>query len=200
MDDELDETQWTDAARESYAASAEALIAEIRRHVELTTGREGRQRELGPWFESAEEVHEAAVAFTHAELDWCGSTSIKVRIDEDDWDDDEDDDEEDEEVGDVLSVVGRWDFRVTDPEAFVEAGRRAYAEAWPDDTAEDAEIAVPDVGAAVAALMHPPTLDQLEGAEGLDMAMVWAETYLHDGSETDEEDPFAIVHESRRRG
>lgn len=194
MDDELDETQWTDAARERYAASAEALISEIRRHVELTAGREGRQRELGPWFESAEDVHDAVVAFTDAEFDWCGSTSIKVRVDEDDdWDDDEED--EDEEVGDVLSVVGRWDFRVTDPEAFLSAGRRAYAETWPDDTAEDAEIAVQTPHNVVSELLHGRGLDRLEAAPGIESSQYWFDSLVHDGSETDEEDPFAIVRE-----
>jgi len=193
MDEEHEDTQWTDAARERYAASAEALIAQIRRHVELNTGREGRQRELGPYFESADEVHEAVVAFTDAEFDWCGSTSIRVHVDEDDWDDDDEDDEE--EVGDVLSVVGRWDFRVTDPEAFLAAGRRAYAETWPDDTDEDAEIAVQTPHNVVSELLHGRGLDRLEDAPGIETSRCWVHSLVHDGSETDEEDPFAIAHE-----
>lgn len=192
MDDEFEETQWTDAARERFAASAEELIDQIRRHVELTTGREGRQRELGPYFESADEVHEAVVAFTDAEFDWCGSTSVKVRRD-DEWDDEDEDDGE--ETGDILSVVGRWDFRVTDPDAFLAAGRRAYAKMWPDDTAEDAELRVQTPHNAVSELLHGRGLGRIEKAPGVEPVRFWTHSVLHDGSETDEEDPFAIAHD-----
>jgi len=190
MDEDVAETQWTEAAREHYAASAEELIARIRQHVELTTGRKGRQRELGPYFESAVEVHEAAVAFADAEFDWCGSTSIKVHTHEDDEDYDEWDDDE---AGDVLSVLGRWDFRITDPEAFLSAGRRAYAKTWPDDTAEDAEIAVQTPHNVVSELLHGHGLGRVEKAPGVEVRQFWTTTFVHDGTEVDEDDPFGIA-------
>ncbi|WP_404385468.1 hypothetical protein LL946_05210 [Knoellia locipacati] len=192
MDEDVEDTQWTEAARERYAASAEQLIAQIRRHVELTTGREGRQRELGPYFESTDEVHEAAVAFTDAEFDWCGSTSIRVHTHKDDEDDDNWNDEEDEE-GDVLSVLGRWDFRITDPEAFLAAGRRAYAKTWPGDTAEDAEIAVQTPHNVVSELLHGRGLGRVEKAPGVEVRQYWTTTFVHDGTEVDEDDPFGIA-------
>lgn len=137
----------------------------------------------------------AAVAFGEAEFDWCGSFPLALR--HDDLDDEEDDDEEDDEQaeGNVLSVVGRWDYRLVDADAVLMAGRRAYADTWTDDTDEDAELAVQTVHNAVGELLHSPDLAQLEGVAGLEVSQFWVHTFVHDGSETNEDDPFGIAYD-----
>lgn len=39
-------------------------------------------------------------------------------------------------------LVGRWDLRVVDEDAFIEAGRAAYLKAWLDSVQDDAVIRV----------------------------------------------------------
>lgn len=190
--DEDEDTQWTDAARARYEDAAAAFAAVISAHVAETVKRSGRQRELGPYFESTDVIQAAAVAFNEAEFDWCGS--FPLALGNDDFDeDDEGGDDEDEAEGDVLSVVGRWDYRLTDPVAVLSAGRQAYAKTWADDTEEDAEFAVQTVQNAVGELMHFPDLAQIEGVPGLQISQYWVNTFVHDGSETDEDDPFGMA-------
>ena len=141
-------------------------------------------------------MQSAAVAYNEAEFDWCGSFPLALRTDEDEFDDaDAEGAEDDGNEGDVVSVVARWDYRVVDPHALLAAGRSAYSQTWPDDTEEDANIAVQSPPDAVSEMLHMPALTQLEGANGLEIGQVWVETYIHDGTETDEDDPFDIVYE-----
>lgn len=104
--------------------------------------RDGRQRELQGYFASASGLQEAARAFCEAEFDLCGSVPLALMRH-----DDEEDEDGDQDDGSVLPVVGRWDYRITDPDALVDAGRRAYLNAWPDDPLEDA-------GSAVGEILH----------------------------------------------
>jgi hypothetical protein len=190
------DTQWTAEARNAYARRAEELITEIRRHVEATLQRQGRQAEHQSYFESAERLRSAAEAFNDAELDWCGSFPLALRgADEDDtWD--EGDGAEDDEPTAVLSVLSRWDFRVTDVDAVIAAGRAAYLTAWPDDTEEDARVRVQDVVSAAAEITHAHGLSSLHGSAGLEPDHDFTEFVVHDGEDDDafQADPFAIVH------
>jgi hypothetical protein len=42
--------------------------------------------ELGPYFESAEQLAQAGRAFDEAEFDWCGSMALGVHLADDDAD------------------------------------------------------------------------------------------------------------------
>ena len=193
-EDDYEETQWTDKAKQDYQERADGLIDALRAHVSANLTRAGRQKELGPYFESADDLMKATRAFNEAEFDWCGSFPLGLRPDEDDEDEDELE-EQPEAVGDVLTLLGRWDFRVTDEAAAVAAGRRAYLAAWTDDTEEDAESRVQHVDDAAAELMHAHGLAGLENAEGLSLERDATAFMIHEGEddETFDDDPFAIT-------
>lgn len=165
------------------------FLAALRAHVELTLAREGRQRELEAYFKSSGSLGEAARAFVDAEWDWCGSLPIPLAPpdgEEEDWDDEE----EPEPGGSFLSVVGRWDFRVTDETALVEAGRRAYLAAWPNDTPEDAAIRAHDPQSAAGEILHGDDVRALNEATGLEPLRSTIQYWTHDGQDDGEEVPF----------
>jgi hypothetical protein len=189
-----EETQWTDTAKQAYQERADQLVEAIRAHVAFATARSGRQKEMGAYFDSADNVMEAAQAFNDAEFDWCGSSALSLLLEDED-DEDDDLDAGEPRPGNLLSVLGRWDFRITDESAAVAAGRRAYLSAWTADTAEDAEIRVQHVGDAAAELMHAHGLEAIGAAEGLAPERDTVVFLVHDGEEDDtfEDDPFAIA-------
>src|SRR5262249_10784313 len=150
-------------------------------HLTANLTRTGRQRELLPYFQSAERVMASARAFNDAELEWCGSVSLDLGPDAHD-DDDEDLDEE-PEGGQILSVLGRWDFRITDKDAVLAAGRAAYLRAWPDDTQEDAEIRVQQVADAAAELDHADGFTGLDNVAGLELHRNVIGFVVHDGED-----------------
>ena len=198
MTDALD-TQWTSAALNAYEARAQELAQTLLEHAALTAGRNGRQRELEPYFSSAERLSRAVAAFAEAELDWCGSSPVSVRGANDEEGDDEweDDDEDDDDSSDapVLSVLGRWDYRIVNPQILIQEGRAAYLTAWPDDTEDDAEVRVQTTEAAVRELLHAGILQPLEQSEGLDSLISTVELVTHAGTPEQEfvDDPFAIL-------
>jgi hypothetical protein len=196
--EEFIETQWTPDALSAYRSSAEVLVQRLQEHVRLTAGRQGRQRELGAYFTSAEQVQEALNAFAGAEFDWCGSFPVRTSEALEGYDD------EDVEAGPVsdpsveqapiVSVLGRWDYVVTDVAALVEHGRGAYLRFWPDDTADDADVRVTDVTSAIREILHAARLRDLEESPGLEPALSTVELVRHAGTSEDEllEDPFAV--------
>jgi hypothetical protein len=136
-DEDSVDMQWTVEASAAYERRAHEFLECLERHVAQTLGRKGRQAELRQYFASTEELRTAAGAFDNAEFDWCGSFPLGIQ----DFEDDEED--EGDEVAPasngVLTAVGRWDFRITDTDAVVAAGRAAYTKVWPDDTPKDAQ-------------------------------------------------------------
>ncbi|WP_277210981.1 hypothetical protein [Isoptericola croceus] len=137
-------------------------------------------------------------AFNDAEFEWCGSFPLALVSTEED--DDLDDDEEPERPSTpVMTMVGRWDFQVTDEDALIEAGRVAYLEAWPDQEREDAELRVESLVAAASEVAHRGGPEALEAADGLTPVRAAFEFVLHDDGGDDEEfddDPFGIVREA----
>lgn len=191
-EDDYVETRWTDAAKAVYATRAEEFIAALREHVAWNLTRAGRQRELEGYFRSQTRVLDAAHAFADAEFDWCGASPLPLRdADGDDWDDEEAEDTAG--TTGVLSVVGRWDFRVTDSAALVEAGRQAYLRAWPDDTPDDATYRVEDVGQAAGELMHGDDLAALQAAPGLQPYRFAVTVVPHDGEDDFDNNPYRLA-------
>lgn len=189
------ETQWTPEAKDAYATRVEELIAALRDHVSSTLTRSGRQKELQPYFESGKRLMAATRAFNEAEFDWCGSFPLGLRPDDEDDQDEEEEWEDEPASGSILSVLGRWDFRITHEAAAIAAGRIAYLRAWPDDTEEDAVTRVQQVGDAAAELMHSDGLAGLERADGLRLERDATVFVVHDGEddETFDDDPFGIT-------
>ena len=164
-EDEVLDAQWTPDAEKAYVKRAEELIEAIRTHVAANITRTGRQKELGPYFESAETLVTVARAFENAEFNWCGSVPFGLGVkDEPDLDDE---DEEEVTEGPMLSVFRRWDLNILDEPAVIAAGRAAYLRAWPDDTEEDASIRVRDVEMAAAEIIHADGIDALGSTDGL---------------------------------
>lgn len=194
-EDEHLDTQWTPDAKQAYAKRAEDLIEAIRNHVAANITRTGRQKELGPYFESAETLVTVARAFENAEFNWCGSFPLGLGIDDDlDLDDE---DEEEVTEGPILSLFRRWDLNILDEAAVIAAGRAAYLRAWPDDTEEDAATRVQDVEMAAAEIIHADGIDALGGTDGL-RAERGATTILqHDGEdyETFDANPWGVVND-----
>jgi hypothetical protein len=148
---------------------------------------------LRQYFASQEELRSAAVAFDDAEFDWCGFFPLGVQ----DFEDDEED--EGDEVAPasngVLTAVGRWDFRITDTDAVVEAGRAAYSKAWPDATPEDALERVQGPESAASEISHADGWSELSSTSGLFLYRDVIRFITHDGLDDDEweENPFRIV-------
>lgn len=197
-EDQYRETQWTAEAKQAYERRAEDLVEALRAHVKANLTRSGRQKEFKAYFESGEALLDATREFNEAEFDWCGSFPLALRPDEDDDDDDEDEEWEDQdESGSILSVVGRWDFRITDEPAAIASGRNAYLRAWPDDINEDAEARVQLIGDAAAELMHADGLRGLEDADGMSLERNVTSFFVHEGEDDEafNTDPFAITRE-----
>jgi hypothetical protein len=184
---------------EAYRASAEQLVQRLREQVHLTAERRGRQREFDEYFASAEALQQSLNALAEAEFDWCGSFVVRTYqsfVEEEDAADGPDGDPAFEEAP-VVSVVGRWDYLVTDATALLDHGRTAYSQAWPDDTSDDAEIRVQDVGSAVRAIMHGAELPDLDAAPGLQPLLSAVELVRHAGTSGDDffKDPFSLLRE-----
>lgn len=162
---------WTDQARSDLRDAADALIAAVRANTDALTTMAGRRRELAHVFAAHDALDAAARAFGDAQMELSG-TSARFAVFAADEPDDEADDEDahaDDEIGDgfPLTVLQRRDFVVTDTARLIEQGRRAYAETWPDDTRDDAEFEVHNVGSAVSALVHD-TWDRLLDTPGIE--------------------------------
>ena len=193
-EDRID-TQWTVAANAAYEQCATAFLEALQRHMSQTLSRKGRQAELGQYFASAEELGKAAVAFDNAEFDWCGSFPLGIQTFEDDEEDEGDGEDEVTPADGVLTALGRWDFRITDTDAVVVAGRAAYTRMWPDDTHEDAQERVQDPASAAREIVHADGWSALSSTTGLLLKRDVNQFITHDGLDDDEweENPFRIA-------
>ena len=194
MDEFSVETQWTPQARAAYGQRLEELHAALDAHAAVVLDRSGRESEMKGYFASADRLARAAAAFDDSEFELCGSSALTVDVDEDD-DDDEVWDSGTEATGEVLSILGRWDYRVFDEAATITAGRAAYLRAWPDATEEDASVRVQDIEHAVGELMHADGLAVLGDTPGLQLERdtVFVLSHEGDSDEAYDVDPFGIV-------
>jgi len=197
MTDDRDvQRQWTDRARDTYAAQGEELIKALRKHIELTLARSDRHEAQAEYTQSAERLRRAAAGLDQAEFDWCGSFPLGLGALE--WDDLESDDQNAVDMDvDILTVVGRWDYQVVDGAALMSAGRASYAALWPESTNEDAASAVEDLAAAVREIAHRSGWGALDAVAGLQSAAFTTSVILHHDEDTswldDDADPFAIA-------
>lgn len=199
MDDEdYVETQYSEAAKGEYRRRADEFVAALREHVELVSMRKGREREMPQYIDSTTTLENAAEAFNDAEFEWCGSFPLALASTGDDEDDLDDGEEPERPRNPVVTMVGRWDFRITDEDALIESGRAAYLDAWPDEDREDAETRVQSLVEAAAEVSHGGGPEALEAADGLEPERATFEFVLHDGGDDEEfeDDPFAIVRRS----
>jgi len=182
VDEDLVETPWSQDAKRSYQACAEAFIDALRDHVRRNLERSGHENEIGAYLESAMRLRDVADGFNESEFDWCGSLPLALDSDDDDI---EEEDHEERGSGDVLSLIGRWDFRVTDEKKVLRAGRRAYRRAWPRESKKDAKHRVRDLESAAAEVMHAAGLAGLDEVEGMCLER-WSNSFVvQDATATD---------------
>lgn len=184
--------QWGEEARQALLARAEAVRVAITDYVDEVVLLTGRQRELAGLFSANDVLRSAAAKFDDAAFDLTGTAPLGVEA----WDDeDEDEDDAEDETGPVLTVVGRWDYRITDADAVMAAGRRSHLAHGTDDTDEDARLRVRDVESAAGEIMHGDAVARLDETPGLEQIRFATTVIRHDGAdeETFDDDPFAIV-------
>lgn len=137
------------------------------------------------------------VALSDAHFDYTGNGGPLGPLHAWDEDDDEDDGGAEQPRGSGLSVLQRTDYRVVDEGALIEAGRAAYRDAWPDDTAEDAAADVTDVGRALYQIAHASgswsSIEDVDGVNVSGRVIVAVSTDETLGSEADDwpDDLFA---------
>jgi hypothetical protein len=66
-----------------------------------------------------------------------------------------------------ISILLRRDYAVTSEADVLRAGREAYSTVWPDDTAEQANEDVNDLGRALYQVMHAGGIDAFDETPGL---------------------------------
>jgi hypothetical protein len=145
-------TPWTSAGADRLRAEARNAAAALIEHADTVAA-------LGE-HESAELVAAGArlmpflIALSDAQFDYTGNGGPLGPLHAWDEDDAERDGLAEQPRGAGLSVLERTDYRVVDENAVIEAGRAAYSEVWPDDTAEDAAADVTNLGRALYQIAH----------------------------------------------
>jgi hypothetical protein len=132
-------------------ASAESVAQLALRYADLAAAMRGSTRDVAAIHSLNDELAEVVGDLNDRILDHSGTLAL-VMLDAEDEDEEFDDPGDSgpaAEAGTRLSVVSRWDVAVTDPGALLEAGRAAHLRQHPEDEAEDARLAIPDVGAAL---------------------------------------------------
>lgn len=167
-DDDLQETQWSDAARERVIARGQQLIAVLQAQLEFYGTQNVGTPEVDGWAK-AEAVEQAAVDFAEAEFDLTGTTGPFGRLSTWDGDDDDDDelDSEPLEIISLVSVLQRADYGVVDEQAVLAAGRAAFVEDQPGQSEENARIHAGHLGTALYQIAHARGWDALDGVSGL---------------------------------
>lgn len=164
--------QWSEQSRARYLAGVDDLVEELRRHARLVAGLDQEHFHHDPdtrrtFLTSQDLLDRALGRAAAAEADWIGTTSlpfVELEAEEDLDSLDELDDLEDdlEGAGEIVSLVGRWDLEILDEQAFLEAGRAAYARLHSLADPSLAEANVTDPLQAAAALLESPAFPELE--------------------------------------
>lgn len=154
MDDWVE--QFSPQSTAALRDAAQRLSETALRYVDMTKNMSGSTSELMRIFDLNDELAAAVVELNQRISDHTGATPLWPHTfddtDDEPFEEDEGDDAE-IEVDEYLSVVSRWDIAVTNRDEVLEAGRRAHLRDHPVDGEADAELAVPDPGAAVMALL-----------------------------------------------
>ena len=190
----------------AFRAAATILAETVRQHAQTLLRMTGRPAEIPAIFQAGEQLAQAAAAYAQAQLAYTGTfPPLGLADDADDKDDAglADEDDQKDAVAPV-SVLHRADYRVTDPDAVLQAGRRAYQRVWPDDTDEDAASDVDHLGRALYQLQHAGGLAALDGTPGLEPA--GATTWVLEATEQQSpdpdrwpDDPFALGDDAHQR-
>jgi hypothetical protein len=152
MDDSVE--QFSPQSTAALRDAAQRLSEMALRYVRLTEDMSGSTSELMRIHHLNDELAAAVADVNEKILDHTGTRPLWPHTFDDTDDEPFEDDEEDDpeiEVDEYLSVVSRWDIAVTNRDEVLEAARRAHLRDNPVDGEADAELAVPDPGAALMA-------------------------------------------------
>lgn len=166
----MDDTQWTEQAHTRFRAAADEFADAIRAHCQILSALTGRQSDFQRLFQADTALAQAAANYADAQFEFTGTFPPLGLVD--------DDQEEEQDSGDVdskaavarVSVLHRADYRVTDPEVVVAAGRSAYRKLWPDESEEDAVADVDHLGRAFYQIQHLGGVSSLSQIGGMEMA------------------------------
>lgn len=157
-EDDLDlgPEQFSEQSRTALTTAVEDLVEALRRHAEHVGGLRGGSSEIAGIFEANAELETLIDAWNERVADHTGTFPVALLGRGGDEDEDGDDGGDFAEVvdGDPISVVSRWDLQIVEVAALVRAGREAHRRLRPDETEDDAAVAVPGPGPALYALLH----------------------------------------------
>lgn len=194
MEQDENDTRWTEEARESFRTAAANLVEAVRRHSAVLLELPGTDPAAveEAMAEADELLETAASAYADAQFELSG-TVPPLGLDEEDefsYEYLEDGDPEpvlaDAGEPDLkLTVLHRADFVVTDESAVIQAGKETYHETW--DPADE-PVDVSDLGEALQQLRQAGGIDALAEAPGVVSA--GATTWILEATELlDERDP-----------
>jgi hypothetical protein len=169
MNDDLDdntlETQWTPAARERFITAGRSMVESLEKQIRLVESADA-QSDDEFLNSSSSGVEIAAIEYADAYFDFSGLWHPFGFLESFDQNDEVDDENETTERGDLVSVLLRADFRVSDEGVILAGGRRSYQEHSGEDMA--AATRKIGLGAAIHQLIHAHGLESLNRTDGLE--------------------------------
>lgn len=146
--------QYSDESRAALTTATDALIDALQAHRTHLLGLRGGTAELDELFDRQAAIAGVVRDWNEAVSDHTGTDAIALIDDDDDEDDEEDFEDTEPPEAELISVVSRFDLRVTDRDAALAAGREAHLQLWTDENEQDAEAAVPRVVDALCSIGH----------------------------------------------
>jgi hypothetical protein len=168
-DDDLDHEPWSSEGAHRVLAAAERLTAAIKVHADSVTSATAHS-ELPAVFAASSALLPAVLEYADAQFDYTGNGfpfGVLHQFADDDSDDSDEHDQDETRPASGVSVLRRHDYRITDEEAVLAAGRAAYLRAWPNDTERDAAVDVTHIGRALYQVAHADSWDSLDRLDGL---------------------------------
>jgi hypothetical protein len=158
---------FSEESRKALAEASRLLAERLQAHTEALLAMTGDEEQAGLYEQNAA-LEELVEGWNDAVFEHTGTAPLLL----DDDIDDEEDEEEPEEQDQVISVVSRFDLRVVDLEALLEAGRTAQErhpaeldETGEREPVESAEQAIYEISREVGeAWFELPGVDLVAGA------------------------------------
>ena len=158
---------FSEESRKALAEASRLLAERLQAHTEALLAMTGDEEQAGLYEQNAA-LEELVEGWNDAVYEHTGTAPLLL----DDELEDEEDEEEPEEQDQVISVVSRFDLRVVDLEALLEAGRAAQErhpaeldEAGEREPVESAEQAIYEISREVGeAWFELPGVDLVAGA------------------------------------
>lgn len=145
--------QYTEETRRLLEAATTSLGALLRQYTAEAGTMLGGSSETRALFEPNRALDRAVREWNDRAFAHTGTFPLRLR-DDDGFDEDEESDEDPVEVQAEISVVSRWDLVVLSVEDLVGAGRSAHRRTWPQDTEEDANVAIAEPSNALYAILY----------------------------------------------